>query len=129
MDDTSDYTEWFDAVRGEGYYIDGGGPAFEAYLSGRVPPPEAAARVTERDPKSKLPADAKVGRVWTLLLFCAEDCLEAHPAIIELLRRIGTLPKSTEEGGVDWAGNDARTSWGRLWRDANDCQCFCFLIF
>ncbi|CZR55821.1 uncharacterized protein PAC_05709 [Phialocephala subalpina] len=116
----TEYSDWFDAIRNEGYYVNGGRPVFEAYLSGTVTPEEAATQMTLRDPSRKLPAHTKIGRVWNLLLFCAEDCPSGYGTIIDLLRAISVLPKTTERGAVDWTDNDARTAWGWLWRDSHD---------
>jgi len=75
------------------YFIYGGGIEFEEYLAVLSLLRSAVAIMLE--PKIGYPA-AKIGRVFTLLLFCAEDCLTAHGAIIELLKCITSLQSRQE---------------------------------
>ena len=116
----TEYEEWFISWRRESWCNEAETSILESYLEGSLTPDEAAQNITVPTQDRRLPIGSNVGRVWQLLFSCATNCSESHPAIIDLIKEISSLPKPTDGKQVDWT--DQQTSFGELWRDNYDSK-------
>jgi hypothetical protein len=116
---STDFPAWCRELKSENWFKAAEVDVFESYLTENITATEVAEKLTGYTDRA-LTADSKVGRIWTLLMLCADECSAAHDAIIELIKAIIVIPASKDTGGVDWT--DQETSFKELWRDSYDCK-------
>jgi hypothetical protein len=111
--------DWCRQLKSEKWTKDSEVDVLESYFTEAITATEAAATLTTYTNRAQT-ASSKVGRIWTMLQLCAEECPEAHDAILELIKALVVIPSSKNTGGVDWS--DEETSFKELWRDSYDCM-------
>lgn len=119
----TDFSAWFEPLRSEKWTKDHEINILESYLEEFRTATEAAELLTQYTNRSST-AESKVGRLWTLLLLCADECADAHEALVELLRAMVGVSASKETGGVDWTSAEQRRRFEETWRDSYDCEFF-----
>jgi hypothetical protein len=116
----SDFSAWCRDLKSEKWVQDSEISILESYLTESISASEAAEKFTKYTDRSST-AESKVGRLWTLILLCADENPDAHEALVELLRAVVGVSASKETGGVDWTSEEQRTRFKETWRDSYDC--------
>lgn len=116
---STDFPAWCSDIKTEKWCKDSEVDILESYLLGSITAFEAAENLTEYADRRQT-AQSKVGRIWTLLQVCADECADAHDALVELIKSIIATPASKNTGGVNWA--DQERSFSESWRDSYDCM-------
>jgi hypothetical protein len=113
------FSDWCRQLKSEKWSNNSEIDILESYVSEGITATEAAARLTAYGDRSQT-ANSKIGRIWTMLQLCADECPDTHDALIELIRALVAIPPSKDTGSVDWS--DQETSFKELWRDSYDCM-------
>jgi hypothetical protein len=116
---STDLPSWCRQLKSERWSKDAEVDILESYLTESTTATEAAEKLTAYIDRS-LTAGSKVGRIWTILQLCANECPVAHDAILALFKAVVAIPASKDTGGVDWQNQE--TSYRELWRDCYDCM-------
>src|ERR1700761_3935131 len=105
---TTDYPLWCHALKSEEWCKGTEVDILESYLTESITTSEAAEKLTAYTDRRST-AESKVGRIWTMLQLCADECFDAHEMLIDLIKALINIPASKETGGVDW--RDQETSF------------------
>ena len=90
---------------------------------------EAAEQITaQASDRRRQPPNNRVGKIWNLLLACAEEVPNAQPQILNLFNAIFSLPKPEGKNGwdVDWSNEKQREGLGWTLEGLHSCM---FLAF
>lgn len=119
------YTMFFSSYRAQpGFNIEHETRVLESYLEGTLTADEAAKQITAPASDRHQTPNNRVGKVWELLLACAEEVLAAQSQILDLFQAIFSLQKPEDKNSwdVDWSNEKQRKGLGWTLEGLHGCK-------
>ena len=102
----------------------------KSFLEGDLAATEAAERITAPASDRRQPSSDRVGKIWELLLACAEEVPDAQNQILDLFKAIFLLPKpqGKKTWEVDWSNEAQREGLSWTLEGLHGCKFYDLLV-